>query len=111
MRTIIRLRNQGKSNNPYWWIVVQTSGQKIHGRNHEVVGYWMPRWTQDDQRSIVLNKHRIRYWMNVSIFRGCFEASAVEKCLDWLIDDIYGRKLNFNFLSNFPINFPLSLTD
>lgn len=67
MKTIIRLSNRGKAKNPIWYIVVQTSGKRNQGRYRECVGYWLPRWTVFRQRAIVLNKHRVRYWLDVSL--------------------------------------------
>lgn len=37
------------------------------GRFVEHVGYWIPRKTVTVQRSVILNKPRMRYWLAVII--------------------------------------------
>jgi ribosomal protein S16 len=47
------------------WIVVQPGQKNPKGRYLERVGYWLPRKTATVQRSMIVNKHRIQYWLGV----------------------------------------------
>lgn len=61
----IRLQNHGCRNHPYWWIVVQGHKTNPKGRIIERIGMWWPRNTVRYRRSIVINRHRIKYWIGV----------------------------------------------
>jgi ribosomal protein S16 len=63
----IRLQNHGKKNHPYWWIVIQPKEKCLKGRIIERVGLYIPRKTKTIDRAIVLNKHKLRYWLAVHI--------------------------------------------
>jgi small subunit ribosomal protein S16 len=65
MKVRIRLQNHGCKNHPFWWIVVQPSKKNPRGRYLERVGYWLPRKTVTVQRAMILNKHRLQYWLGV----------------------------------------------
>ena len=65
MKTKLKLRNAGVRNHPYWHIIVQGEKKNLNGRYIEKVGMWMPRKTRTVKRGIVLNKHKIRYWLSV----------------------------------------------
>ena len=43
MRVKIKLLNQGVSNNPYWWVIVQPQKKKLTGRRIEKIGLWAIR--------------------------------------------------------------------
>ena len=61
----IRLQNHGCRNHPYWWLVVQGLKVNPKGRIIEKIGMWWPRNTKRYQRSIVINRPRIKYWLSV----------------------------------------------
>jgi len=63
MRTVIRLQNHGCQNHPYWWIVIMGHYRNPRGRFVEHVGYWIPMKRKTVQRSVILNKPRIQYWL------------------------------------------------
>ena len=65
MKTKIKLRNGGKRNHPLWHIIVQGDKKNLNGRYIERVGYWMPRKTKTVPRGMLINKHKIRYWLSV----------------------------------------------
>jgi small subunit ribosomal protein S16 len=65
MKTKLKLRNGGVRNHPYWHIIVQGEKKNLNGKYIEKVGIWMPRKTRTIQRGIVLNRHKIRYWLSV----------------------------------------------
>ena len=65
MKTKIRLRQGGVKNHPLWHIVVQGEKKNLRGKYIEKIGYWMPRQQKTYQRGIVLNKHKMRYWLSV----------------------------------------------
>jgi ribosomal protein S16 len=44
---------------------VQPAKKNPKGRYLEHVGYWLPRKTATVQRSMILNKHKIQYWLGV----------------------------------------------
>lgn len=77
MRTIIRLQNHGCKNHPFWWITVQGSYTNPRGRFLEHIGYWIPYQRKTVQRAVILNKHRIRYWLSV----GAVTSRAVQRLL------------------------------
>ena len=78
MKTKLKLRNVGKRNHPYWEIVVQPERKHLQGRFIERVGYWMPRRTKTVQRGVVLNKHKVRYWLSI----GAQPTNGVAKILN-----------------------------
>lgn len=51
----------------YRWIVVQPVNKNIKGRYLEKLGYWLPRQTKTVDRALIINKHRMRYWLGVRI--------------------------------------------
>lgn len=57
------LQRIGCRNHPYFKIVVQKDNSNLKGKYLEHVGYWQPREGKNAERSIVLNKHRIQYWL------------------------------------------------
>ena len=65
MKTKIRLRQGGVKNHPLWHIVVQGEKKNLRGKYIEKIGYWMPRQQKTYKRGIVLNKHKMRYWLSV----------------------------------------------
>lgn len=65
MKTKIRLRQGGVRNHPLWHIVVQGEKKNLRGKYIEKIGYWMPRQQKTYKRGIVLNKHKMRYWLSV----------------------------------------------
>lgn len=40
---------------------------KLSGKSLERLGFWFPKRTEKFPRSLILNKHRIRYWLHVSL--------------------------------------------
>jgi len=65
MRVRIRLQDHGVKNHRFWWIVVQPANKNPHGRYLERIGFWLPRKTQTVQRAMIVNKHRIQYWLGM----------------------------------------------
>jgi small subunit ribosomal protein S16 len=65
MKTKLKLVKMGLKNHPVWHIVVQPDKKKLAGRYIERVGYWMPRRCKTVHRGIILNRHKIRYWMSI----------------------------------------------
>lgn len=44
---------------------MQPANKNPRGRYLEKIGYWLPRKTATVQRSMILNKHRLQYWLGV----------------------------------------------
>jgi small subunit ribosomal protein S16 len=65
MKVKFKLLQRGVKQRPYWHIIVQPDKKNLKGHYIEKVGYWMPRKTGTIPRGILLNKHRIRYWLSV----------------------------------------------
>lgn len=63
MKVRIRLQDHGVKNHKFWWIVVQPANKNPGGRYLERLGYWLPRKTATVQRSMIVNKHRVQYWL------------------------------------------------
>lgn len=62
---MIRLQNHGKKNHPYWWVIVQPKNKCFKGRAIERIGIWAPRKTKTVDRSISINKYKLKYWLSV----------------------------------------------
>lgn len=60
----LRLQKQGVKNHHRWYIIAQAKSKHWDGNNHfERIGYWYPNKRRTVERSIVLNFHKIRYWL------------------------------------------------
>lgn len=60
----LRLQKVGVKNHHKWWIIAQPHNRSFGGSNYlERIGYWFPHKRQTVERSIVLNTHRIKYWL------------------------------------------------
>jgi small subunit ribosomal protein S16 len=81
------LRNGGVRNHPLWHIIIQGEKKGLKGRYIERVGYWMPRRTKTVPRGVVLNKHKIRYWLAV----GAQPTNGVAKLLHKFGKDFYPK--------------------
>ncbi len=77
---MIRLQNHGRRNHPYWWIVVQPKNKCFKGRIIERVGLWIPRKTSTVDRSVVLNKYKLKYWLSV----GATPTESVHRLLTYM---------------------------
>jgi len=44
---------------------VQGEKKNLAGKYIERIGYWMPRHQRTYKRGVVLNKHKMRYWLSV----------------------------------------------
>lgn len=44
---------------------MQPAGKNPRGRYLEKLGYWLPRKTVTVQRSMILNKHKVQYWLGM----------------------------------------------
>jgi len=44
---------------------VQPACNNPRGRYLEKIGYWLPRKTATVQRSMIVNKHRVQYWLGM----------------------------------------------
>lgn len=58
----IRLRRQGKRNQPSYRIVVADARAPRDGRFIEIVGFYNPR---TDPPTYRVNEERVRYWLSV----------------------------------------------
>lgn len=58
----IRLRRQGKRNQPSYRIVVADARAPRDGRFIEIVGFYNPR---TDPPTMRVNEERVRYWLSV----------------------------------------------
>ena len=107
MRVKIRLQNHGVKNHKFWWIVAQPDRKNVEGRVIERLGYWLPRSTRTYQRSIIINKHRMRYWLSV----GASPTNAVHRLLEKFdfvppLPDPYGRSSRYERPEKqYPIHF------
>lgn len=45
--------------------MVQPANKNPRGRYLERIGFWLPRKTQTVQRSMIVNKHRVQYWLGM----------------------------------------------
>jgi ribosomal protein S16 len=63
-KMVIRLLNKGKTNHPLWWIVIQPHN-KSPKKYKEKLGIVYPRKLATVDRSIVINRPRIVYWLGV----------------------------------------------
>ena len=60
----LRLHREGLKRNPIWHIIAQHSSKHWDGRNYnEKLGIWYHREKKTVDRSLVLNKHKIRFWI------------------------------------------------
>ena len=74
----------------YRWIVVQPANKNPRGRYLERIGYWLPRKTSTVQRSMILNKHKVQYWLGM----GATCTNRVHRILE-----------KFNFVPKTPVPF------
>jgi len=65
MKTKIKLLRTGCSGRPTWKLIVQGEKKNLKGKYIEHVGTWRPRHTKTVQRGILINKHKLRYWLGV----------------------------------------------
>ncbi|KAL4493524.1 hypothetical protein ABPG72_007532 [Tetrahymena utriculariae] len=79
MRVVIRLQQAGYKNHPRWKIVVMPQKKNPRGRFLDHVGWWCPRQGKINQREIVVNKERVRYW----IAMGAKPSEKVQKFLSY----------------------------
>lgn len=65
MRTIIRYRRKHEKLSPVYWLIVQGHYKYIRGKYIEKMGAWIPinNKKRNEERSVILNKNRIRYWI------------------------------------------------
>jgi len=87
MKTKLKLRQGGVRNHPLWHIIVQPEKKNLRGKYIERVGYWMPRQVKTVPRGIVLNKHKIRYWLSV----GAQPTNGVIRILSKLGPDFFPK--------------------
>lgn len=80
MRTIIRLRRFGEKNKPKYKLIVQGHYKRLKGRYIEHLGYWFPVKVNEHDRSIILNKSRLRYWVGT----GAVYSPKVQKLLSFM---------------------------
>jgi ribosomal protein S16 len=65
MHTVIRYNRRGQKLYPTYWMVVQGHYKNRRGKWIEHLGYWTPKHDKKkkEDRSIILNKSRARYWI------------------------------------------------
>ncbi|CAK56514.1 unnamed protein product (macronuclear) [Paramecium tetraurelia] len=80
MHVVIRLQNHGCRNHKFWWIVVAPRKRNVKGRFIEHLGYWVPHERKVVQRSVILNKPRIRYWLA----QGAGVTPKIHRFLSWI---------------------------
>ncbi len=61
----IRLARGGSKKRPYYRIVIADIRMPRDGRFIEKVGSWNPMLAKDDEKRVVLDIERIKYWMSV----------------------------------------------
>ncbi|MCF6199628.1 MAG: 30S ribosomal protein S16 [Hyphomicrobiaceae bacterium] len=61
----IRLARGGSKKRPYYRIVIADIRMPRDGRFIEKVGSWNPMLPKDDEKRVVLDIERIKYWMSV----------------------------------------------
>jgi len=61
----IRLARGGSKKRPYYRIVIADIRMPRDGRFIEHVGSWNPMLPKEDEKRVVLNEERIKYWMSV----------------------------------------------
>ena len=87
MKTKLKLVKMGCKHRPVWHIVVQGDKKKLTGKYIERVGFWRPRVTKTVPRGILLNRHKIRYWMSV----GAQPTDAVVRVLNRFGNDFWPK--------------------
>lgn len=60
----LRMSRQGRKNLPFYHIVVADSREARDGKFVEKVGTYDPRKPQGDEKRIVLNGERVKYWLS-----------------------------------------------
>lgn len=50
------------------WFIAQPCRRRLGGLHLERLGYWKPNNKRSYDRSIVVNTHRIKYWIAVSLY-------------------------------------------
>lgn len=65
MKVKIKLRNMGCKRHHLWHLIVQGHKKNLKGRYIEHIGHWLPRHGTTYARGVVLNKHKVRYWLSV----------------------------------------------
>ena len=65
MSVKIRLARGGSKKRPYYRIVIADIRMPRDGRFIEKVGSWNPMLAKDDEKRVVLDIERIKYWMSV----------------------------------------------
>jgi len=74
----IRLARGGSKKRPYYRIVIADIRMPRDGRFIEKVGSWNPMLPKDDEKRVVLDIERIKYWMGV----GAKPTDRVSRFLD-----------------------------
>lgn len=70
--------------------MVQAAEKNPRGRYIEKIGYWLPRKTVTVQRAMILNKHRVQYWLGM----GATCTNRVHRILE-----------NFDYVPKYPVPF------
>ncbi|MFN3827233.1 MAG: 30S ribosomal protein S16 [Micavibrio sp.] len=60
----LRLSRQGRKNLPFYHIVVADSRAARDGKFVEKIGQYDPRKPHGDEKRIVLNTERVKYWLS-----------------------------------------------
>ena len=65
MHTVLRYNRRGEKLFPVYWLVAQGHYKNKRGKHIEHLGYWIPKANKKKklERSLILNKNRIRYWI------------------------------------------------
>jgi ribosomal protein S16 len=65
MHTVVRYNRKGEKLFPVYWLVAQGHYKNKRGKYLEHLGYWIPKQNKKKKmdRSLILNKNRIRYWL------------------------------------------------
>lgn len=61
----IRLQRKGTRNNPYFMLVASSSKTNFRGVALERLAYWFPERHREHERSMILNRPRLKYWFGV----------------------------------------------
>ena len=65
MSVKIRLSRKGSKGNPFYSIVVMDSRVQRDGRFIERLGHYDPKLPKDDEKRVILDLSRAKYWISV----------------------------------------------
>ena len=64
MAVKLRMTRHGAKKRPFYWIVAADGRNARDGRYLEKVGTYNPMLPKDDEKRVVLDKERVKYWLD-----------------------------------------------